>query len=187
MTRILIFGFISIAIIFSTAFGTDLKRPERGFVSSRPAENWEQALISGNGTIGALVMSKPHDEVIIFSHERLFMPWYKILPLVDLKPHINKIRELINDGKYAEAARLGVQISDRHGYNVESVHYGMRWPDPFVPAFDLSVKMGAGGISEYGRTLDWQTGVAKVRWTDDKGEFSRRLFVSRADDVAVRR
>ncbi|NIM05170.1 MAG: hypothetical protein GTN65_06040, partial [Armatimonadetes bacterium] len=47
-----------------------MKRPVRGFVSSRPAENWEEALISGNGKIGALVMSRPLNETIIFSHER---------------------------------------------------------------------------------------------------------------------
>ena len=29
--------------------------PERGFVSSQPAVNWEDALISGNGRFGALV------------------------------------------------------------------------------------------------------------------------------------
>ena len=28
--------------------------PERGFVSSEPGETWEQGLLSGNGTIGAL-------------------------------------------------------------------------------------------------------------------------------------
>ena len=33
--------------------------PSRGFVSMRPADNWEEALISGNGSIGALVMSQP--------------------------------------------------------------------------------------------------------------------------------
>ena len=185
MARTKFFGLIICAVICSSGLGLEVRQPERGFISSRPAGNWEEALISGNGTIGALVMSEPQDEIIIFSHERLFMPWYKILPLVDLSPHMNKIRDLIDKGKYADAARLGVTISDRHGYNVESVHYGMRWPDPFVPAFDLSVKMGGGEISEYGRSLDWQTGVAKVQWADDKGTFARRLFVSRADGVAV--
>jgi hypothetical protein len=185
MKKSCLFGFTLLSLIYPAILAAGLRAPERGFVSRRPAENWQEALISGNGKIGALVMSEPQDEIIIFSHERLFMPWYKILPLVDLKPHMNKIRELIEKGRYEDAARLGVEISDRHGYNVESVHYGMRWPDPFVPAFDLSVKMGGGEISEYGRSLDWQTGVAKVQWADDKGAFIRRLFVSRADGVAV--
>ena len=32
--------------------------PERGFVSSKPATNWENALVSGNGKYGALVFGK---------------------------------------------------------------------------------------------------------------------------------
>ena len=55
-----------------------MKIPDRGFVSTKAAETWEEALISGNGKIGALVMSQPVDETIIFSHERLFMPWFDI-------------------------------------------------------------------------------------------------------------
>ena len=48
--------------------------PERGFISSQPAQTWEEGLISGNGTIGANMFSNPLDETIIFTHERLFLP-----------------------------------------------------------------------------------------------------------------
>jgi len=51
-----------------------LKVPERGFISSEPAQTWEQGLICGNGTIGANMFSRPLDETIIFTHERLFLP-----------------------------------------------------------------------------------------------------------------
>jgi hypothetical protein len=47
--------------------------PSRGFVSTRPADRWEKALISGNGTIGALLMSRPLEETIIFSHEPMVL------------------------------------------------------------------------------------------------------------------
>lgn len=163
-----------------------MKTPERGFVSTKAAENWEQAAISGNGRIGALVMSQPVDETIVFTHERLFMPWYKVLPLVDLSNHIDVIRELINAGLYRDASRLAQDLSHNHVYGVESVGQYMRWPDPFVPAFDLLVKMQSEGQAlEYARSLDWATGVATVRYKDDNGAFSRRLFVSRAGNLAV--
>jgi len=54
--------------------------PERGFFSTIPAERWEEALLCGNGKMGALVMSRTTDETIILTHERLF------LPLEDIKP-----------------------------------------------------------------------------------------------------
>ncbi len=60
------------------------------------------------------------------------------------------------------------------------------YPDPFVPAFDLVVEMQADGeVREYVRAVDFQTGEAVVQWSDRRGVIRRRLFVSRADGVAV--
>ena len=35
--------------------------PERGFISGKPADNWEQALVTGNGKLGAMVFGVPLD------------------------------------------------------------------------------------------------------------------------------
>jgi len=154
--------------------------PSRGFVSTRPADTWEKALISGNGTIGALVMSRPLDETVIFSHERLFMPWEPDLPVVDMAPHLDTIRQMIDEGGYREAAEFVSDLSRKQGYQ------GMHWTDPLIPAFDLKITMSPEGEPrDYARSVDFQTGVASVRWEDDRGVFVRRLFVSRADNVAV--
>ena len=183
MKRSYLFELLLLSLIYSAVFAADLKAPQRGFVSTRPAENWQEALISGNGTIGAMVMSHPLKETIIFNHERLFMPWYKIRPLVNLKPYINQIRMLIENGQYSEAAQLAVLVSNKHGYDVGR---DWIWPDPFVPAFDLSVKMDSEGkVKQYRRSVDWATGVAVVQWLQNETEFQRRLFVSRADNLAV--
>jgi hypothetical protein len=154
--------------------------PSRGFVSTRPADNWEKALISGNGTIGALVMSQPLEETIIFSHERLFMPWEPDLPVVDMAPHLDTIRQMIDEGQYREAAEFVSDLSRKQGYQ------GLHWTDPLIPAFNLNITMSPSGEPrDYARSVDFQTGVASVRWEDDRGVFVRRLFVSRADNVAV--
>ena len=178
--RILAFGFVSVAIIFSAASGAQFKTPERGFVSTRPAENWQHALISGNGTIGALVMSRPLNETIIFSHERLFMPIEPSQPVVDMAPHLDTVRRMIEQGQYSRAAEFVYELGRKQGYR------GLRWTDPLVPAFDLKITMTpAGRIRDYSRSVDFRTGVASVQWKDDRGVFMRRLFVSRADNVAV--
>ena len=44
---------------------------------------------------------------------------------------------------------------------------------------------GIKKISNYMRSVDFQTGEAIVHWTDNTGVFQRRLFVSRADGIAV--
>ena len=153
--------------------------PERGFISTQPAQTWEQGLISGNGTIGANVLSRPLNETVIFTHERLFMPAGKpVMPPRATGTRLFEIRRLIERGFYRQATQLAFDLSGQEGF---------MYPDPFVPAFDLSVRMGTGDeIADYGRSVDFQTGEATVRWAGEGGTvFERRLFVSRADGVAV--
>ena len=151
--------------------------PERGFISSEPAETWEQGLISGNGTIGADVFGRPLDDTIVFTHERLFVPIGKPVVPPDTAWRLPEIRKLIDQGQYQKATRLAFELSGQ-----ESFMYG----DPFVPAFELNVKMQPEGkVSDYMRSVDFQTGEATVHWADSRGAFERRLFVSRADKVAV--
>jgi len=154
-----------------------LKAPERGFISSQPAETWQQGLISGNGTIGANVLSRPLDETIIFTHERLFLPkGPPVMPPL-LAPRLFEIRRLIDRGLYKQATELAFNLSDQEGF---------MYPDPFVPAFDLSIRMESEEeISDYMRSVDFQTGETTVHWADSRGVFERRLFVSRKDGVAV--
>lgn len=80
--------------------------PKRGFISNRWAIRWEESLITGNGAIGALVPGRPYFETITFSHEQLFAPHTPPLPNAHLAPHLEKIRSLINEGKYLEASKL---------------------------------------------------------------------------------
>ncbi|MHC4192357.1 MAG: glycoside hydrolase N-terminal domain-containing protein, partial [Planctomycetota bacterium] len=81
-------GFTLLILIYPAVFAAGLRAPERGFVSTTAAENWEEALISGNGKIGVLVLSRPLNETIIFSHERLFMPIEPSQPVVNMAPHL---------------------------------------------------------------------------------------------------
>jgi alpha-L-fucosidase 2 len=90
------------------------------------------------------------------------------------------VRGMIDKGRYREAAEFVSSLARKQGYR------GMRWTDPLIPAFDLKITMTpAGKTRDYARSVDFQTGVASVRWKDNRGVFLRRLFVSRADNVAV--
>lgn len=161
----------------SDARAAGLPVPERGFVSVTPAETWEQGLISGNGVIGANALSRPLDETIIFTHERLFLPMGGTVPPPDTASRLFEVRRLIDRGLYKQATLLAFQLSGQDGF---------MYPDPFVPAFDMQIKTSAKGeVRDYMRSVDFQTGVATVHWADDRGAFERRLFVSRPDGVAV--
>jgi len=168
---------LSPAIEASPAVG--LRVPERGFVSTRPGSTWEHGLISGNGSVGAVVMSQPLDETVIFSHERMFLPERPPQLPTLTGPRLFEIRNLIDRGLYQQASQLAFDLSGQDGF---------RYPDPFVPAFELGIRMdGDPNIEGYRRSVDFETGEASVEWKDVRGIFVRTLFVSRADSVAVMR
>ena len=153
---------------------------ERGFVSGAPAPTWEHALLSGNGIMGAMVMSEPLEETIILNHAGLFRPIASPKPPVDTGSHLKEIRQMMADGQYQKAADYVVELSREEGWR------GKVWTDPFVPACDIAVAMPeAGEVRSYLRGVDFSTGVAAVRWEDDRGEMNRRVFVSRADNLVV--
>ncbi len=154
-----------------------LKIPERGFISSEAAKNWEEGLISGNGSIGINMLSRPLDETIIFSHAKLFLPIRDPYMPPDKGDRISEIRSLIDRGLYKQATELAFKFSGQDDF------YG---PDPFVPAFDMNIQTASkGDIREYVRSVDFTTGEAKVQWMDDRGRFERKIFVSRADSLVV--
>ena len=159
------------------ASSAPLPVPERGFVSSQPAKVWEEGLICGNGTIGANALSRPLNERIIFTHERLFMPMGAPVMPPDQSARLFEIRKLIDRGLYRQATELQFNLSGQEAF---------MYPDNFVPAFDLTIgSENQGEVRDYSRSVDFQTGETSVRWSDDCATFERRLFVSRADKVAV--
>lgn len=170
--------FLFYLILFSlNGMAQGEKSPERGFISSEPGSNWEEGLIGGNGSMGVNVLSQALDETIIFSHAKLFLPIRNPVKPPDNGDRISEIRALIDKGLYGEATALAAQFSGQEDF---------LGPDPFVPAFDMNIQMGSeGDISDYERSVNFMTGEAKVNWSDNRGQFERKIFVSRADSLAV--
>jgi len=78
---------LEIYISYSMASNIDVKSvPKRGFWSERPAENWEEALVTGNGIMGAMIEGHPYHDTLILNHALLYLPLYK-----PLKPIIKSI------------------------------------------------------------------------------------------------
>ncbi len=158
---------------------TNIQVPERGFISSTPAETWEQGLLSANGAIGANVMSQPIDETVIFTHAGLFLPQGPPTMPPDQSARLFEIRRLIDQGLYKQATQLQFNLSGQESF---------MYPDPFVPAFDMGITMNSDKeINDYIRSVNFQNGETLVHWSDKNGTYERRLFVSRADGIAVLR
>src|SRR5271156_1741646 len=45
---------------------------ERGAVSNRWVENWEDGMVSGNGTMGVVAYGQPETPIFIFNHNQLY-------------------------------------------------------------------------------------------------------------------
>lgn len=153
--------------------------PKKGFVSWIPAAKWEDALRTGNGTIGALVMGNPFEETIILNHALLYLPNEAPVVPPDMTPYLDEIKQLSLDGKYEEVANLGVKIWKDAGYGDK------KWTDSYVPAADLTIDMPASNVKAYRRMVDYETAEAIVEWTDKSGSYVRKTFASRADGVLV--
>ena len=151
-----------------------------GFWSEKPAHRWEQSLVTGNGTMGVLIMGQALSDTLIMSHARLYMPVNEPLPPLNLGNKLDTLRQMMFAGKYSKASQYVVDFSHHEGWG------GKRWTDPFVPAFDIRIQMiGDSSINDYHRSVDFSSGVASVNWKGTKGIYSRKVFASRSDTIVV--
>lgn len=149
------------------------------FYSERPAQRWEESLVTGNGVMGAMIDGSPYDEKIVVNHAGLFLPLNPIMLPPSQEKHIGRIRQMMIRGEYHEASQLVVDLANNEGYRVKHAS------DAFVPAFQIRLQSDNAGYKEYRRGVDFETGEATVSFTDGKGYFERRVFASRADSVVV--
>jgi len=150
----------------------------QGYTSRRQPARWEEAMLCGNGSIGALVMGDPAKEAVIFSHEKMYLPQHKRLPAVDTGAHLDEIRQMLAQQRYQDAADDVVELSYREGYGEK------RWTDNFFPLCQLTVEPRlSGSARDYACGVDYTTGVASVSFADEAVEFRRECFVSRANQT----
>jgi len=183
-SRIKIVHLFALLLILSTfqqiqASELDFNSPTQGFTSWLPARSWEEALLSGNGTIGAMVVGRPHDETIILNHSLLYLPASLPVKPIDQASRLDEIRQLMLAGKYTDATRIPVEQSLKEGYGEK------HWTDPYMPAFNIRLVMAPSNITDYLRSVDFETGECTIYWKDAGGVFQRKLFVSRADSMVV--
>jgi hypothetical protein len=113
---------------FSLASAQDGYRGQKGMYSIQPAERWEDALISGNGTMGIMVYGDPVHEKIIFNHELLYEPiGSENVEPPDIAKYLDQTRELFKQEKYEEAIQYSYKMALEEGYA------GLQWTDPYHP------------------------------------------------------
>lgn len=157
--------------------------PSRGMWSERPAGRWQEALVTGNGTLGAMVFGNPSAEKIILNHERLYEPLRdELCPVPDVADVLPDVRRLYLRGKYKEGYHLYYRAAREAGFP------GIQWTDPYHPACSLQIdQANDNAFQQYWRSTDFETGVVAVNWTVGEHAFRRETFASRPDGVMVTR
>jgi hypothetical protein len=152
--------------------------PRRGFCSIMPAS--DSLLLSGNGPINIDMASDPYSEQVSFHHESVYVP-HKPFESPNVASILPQVRQMLLDGKYHEAAKFAYEewhkkLSPRGG--------GMGMGGGPAISMRLDYPKSAS-VKDYLRTVDFESTELKVYWTDEHGEWVRRTFTSRPDNVVV--
>jgi alpha-L-fucosidase 2 len=149
--------------------------PQRGFCCLAPGG---EALSSGNGAVNIEVAGNPYTEQIPFSHESLFTPRKKSFEAPRIANVFPQVRQMILDGKYHEAVMLAYDEWQKNPITRAGGFGGGR--------FSMRLEFpGSALVKDYLRTVDFESTEVKVHWTDKHGEWVRRIFTSRPDNVVI--
>jgi hypothetical protein len=149
--------------------------PDRGIYDTAPAASWTDGFLTGNGEYGAVLYGAAPLEKVVFNHHRLVLP----NGTRALKPPVISGR--------LEGVRDKALAGDYSGANRDFASgWSLRWTQTYHPAYELRIDTpGMTTVNDYARVTDFRTGEVSSHWTDQYGTWTRRAFVSRADDVIV--
>jgi alpha-L-fucosidase 2 len=148
--------------------------PQRGFCCLAPGGD---ALLSGNGAVNIEVAGNTYSERIPFNHESLFIPKKKNLEAPKIANVFPKVRQMILEGKYHEAAMVGY-----NEWQKNPVTRGMGGGGRFSMLLE---SQPGESVKNYLRTVDFESTEVKIFWSDERGEWVRKTFVSRPDNLVV--
>jgi len=73
--------------------------PACGFVSTAPAEKWDDGTVVGNGVQGVLAFCRTNREELVLSHEELFLPLFPFHGYLPVREHFEEVRQLVLGGR----------------------------------------------------------------------------------------
>jgi alpha-L-fucosidase 2 len=142
----------------------------------RPAAPWVEALPLGNGRLGAMVFGRVLQERLQLNEDSLFAggPYDPSHP--DMRAALPQVRALIDQEKFKEAGELaGEKMLGRPRNQL-----------PYGSAGDLFLDFqGIVAASDYRRSLDLDSALARTQFSDGKVRHIREAFASAPDQVIV--
>ncbi len=153
-----------------------------------PAVEWTDALMLGNGRIGAMVYGTAAER-LQFNEESLWSGWQDdFADNPDCAAHLDEIRRELFAGNIVEAERLTQKYLVCRGEGSHSGHgYGHAYGS-FESAGEMYIDFGhSGDLTEYRRELDILRGEVRIEYSALGKRFSRVAFVSPEQNCFVMR
>lgn len=181
------------SIIFYSliSFMTQAQVSDRELWYRFPAREWEEALPVGNGRMGGMVFGGIDRERISLNEETIWsFPFKPVKATSKTQLLIEKQRELIFQGKYAEADRLSLEdLEIPEGFElvekeIEGMYTGR---SIYKPLADLYLHFGSSESIpyDYKRSLDITNAVATVTYKVDDVTFKREIIASYPDQAII--
>ncbi|KAG2170055.1 hypothetical protein JADG_009794 [Aureobasidium aubasidani] len=141
----------------------------------KPAAEWNGALPIGNGRLGAMIHGRTGTELLCLNEDSVWYGGPQDRVPKDALAHLPKLRELVREGKHAEAEKL----VDRRFCAIPS---GQRH---YEPLGTVKIEFGhdGNGVSEYRRELDLNTAVHRTEYAFDGKRVKVEMLASVIDQV----
>ncbi|WP_299577986.1 glycoside hydrolase family 95 protein [uncultured Sunxiuqinia sp.] len=152
----------------------NVKTNRAGIWFDSPAQNWNEAIPIGNGTLGGMVYGGVESDTIKINEETLWSGGPRDLQNYEAIKHLPKIRQLLNDDKTKEAERL-----------INSTMLG-EYNECYMPMGDLVINTNSQEKAEnYIRQLDLETGLVNINYSIGGVQYKKEVFSSYPDKVIV--
>lgn len=144
---------------------------------NKPAANWNEALPTGNGRLGAMLFGGWNRETIQLNEESLWAGC-KHEADADAAAQLPQLQQLLLDGKIEEAVALAEKSLRSNPLRIRSYQsfgeFYLDFPGNYRP-------------TGYRRELNLETGIASVSYQQNGITFRRELFISAKDNVMALR
>jgi hypothetical protein len=139
--------------------------------------DWEDGFMAGNGKRGIIVFGNPLKETVVFNDRGFNVA--QTNPRSFNQISATDLATIAGDtiaGNYGAGDTLAANAPGWVGGGEGNRH----------PGYEMLITIPpSGAVSNYSRTTNYRTGEISVNWTDSRGAWVRKAFVSRGDDVVV--
>ena len=142
----------------------------------KPAISWTEALPVGNGRLAAMVYGGTENETIQFNEETLWSGQPHDYAHPGAYQSLDKIRQLLWDGKQNEATKLGNE-------QFMSQPFGQQC---YLPFGNILLNFpGHENATNYKRKLDLEDAISSVAYDVDGVKYKREILASNPDQAIV--